>query len=80
MTTMSRTLIEIEQQARALPAEDRARLALVLIQSLETADEGSVEEAWRVEIESRWAAIERGEAQTTPASEVLAEVRRALMR
>ena len=77
---MSSTLIEIEQQARALPAEDRARLALVLIQSLETADEGSVEEAWRVETESRWAAIERGEAQTTPASEVLAEVRRALMR
>jgi len=77
---MPNTFVEIEQQARALPAEDRARLALVLIQSLEGSDEGSVEEAWRVEIESRWAAIERGEAQTTPASEVLAEVRRALMR
>ena len=77
---MPNTFVEIEEQACALSAEERARLALVLIQSLEGPDRGNVGEAWRVEIESRWAAIERGEAQTTRASEVLAEVRRALMR
>jgi putative addiction module component (TIGR02574 family) len=77
---MPNTFVEIERQACALSAEGRARLALVLMQSLEGPDEGNVEEAWRVEIESRWAAIKRGEAETTPVSEVLAEVRRALMR
>ena len=75
---MSITVSEIEKQARELPAEDRARLALVLIQSLEASDEGNIEESWRLEVESRWAAIECGEAQTVPASEVFAESRRTL--
>ena len=48
---MPHTLAEIEQQARDLPAKERARLALALIQSLKPADEGDVEEAWRIEVE-----------------------------
>lgn len=75
---MSNLVAELEKQARELPAEDRARLALALIQSLEASDEGNIEESWRMEVESRWAAIERGEAQTVPASEVFAEMRRTL--
>ena len=57
---MPHTLAEIEQQARDLPAQARARLALALIQYLGSADEGDVEEAWRVEVEARWASIQRG--------------------
>lgn len=72
------TLAEIEQQARELPAQERARLALALIQSLEPTDEGDVEEAWRVEVEARWTSIERGTAETIAAPEVFAEIRRAL--
>lgn len=75
---MPHTLAEIEQQARDLPAQERARLALALIQSLEPADEGDVEKAWRVEVEARWASIERGEAETIAAPEVIAEIRRTL--
>ena len=75
---MPHTLAEIEQQARDLSAQERARLALVLIQSLEPSDDGDIEEAWRVEVEARWASIERGEAETIAASEVFAEIRRAL--
>ncbi len=75
---MPHTLAEIEQQARDLPARERARLALALIQSLEPSDEGDVEEAWRVEVETRWASIERGTAETIAALEVFAEIRRAL--
>ena len=75
---MPHTLAEIEQQARELPAQERARLALALIQSLEPTDEGDVEEAWRVEAEARWASIERRAAETIAAPEVFAEVRRAL--
>lgn len=76
---MPHTLAEIEQQARDLPAQERARLALALIQSLEPADEGvDVEEAWRIEVEARWASIERGTEETIAAPEVFAEIRRAL--
>jgi putative addiction module component (TIGR02574 family) len=75
---MPHTLAEIEQQARDLPAQERARLALALIQSLEPSDEGNIEEAWRVEVETRWASIERGTAETIAAPEVFAEIRRAL--
>ena len=75
---MSHTLAEIEQQARDLPARERARLALALIQSLEPADDRDVEEAWRVEVEARWNSIERGTAETIAAPEVFAEIRRAL--
>lgn len=75
---MPHTLAEIEQQARDLPAQERARLALALIQSLEPADEGDVEEVWRVEVEARWASIEGGAAETIAAPEVFAGIRRAL--
>ena len=74
---MRHTLAEIEQQARDLPAQERARLALTLIQSLESTDESDVEEAWRVEATARRAAIERGTAETIAAPEVFAEIRRA---
>lgn len=57
---MPHTLAEIEQQARGLPAQQRTRLALALIQSLESTDEGDVEDAWRTEVDARWASIERG--------------------
>jgi putative addiction module component (TIGR02574 family) len=75
---MPHSIAEIEQQARELPAQERARLALALIQSLEPTDEGDIEEAWRVEVEARWASIERGTAETIAAPEVFAEIRRAL--
>jgi len=75
---MPNTLTEIERQARDLPTQERARLALTLIQSLEPTDAGDVEDAWRVEVEARWASIERGTAETIAAPEVFAEIRRAL--
>ena len=75
---MAHTLAEIEQQARDLPTQERARLALALIQSLEPTDQGDVEEIWRTEVEARWASIEDGSAETTAATEVITEIRRAL--
>ncbi len=75
---MPHTLAEIEQQACDLPAQERTRLALALIQSLEPTDEGDVEEAWRVEAEARWASIERGAEEIIAAPEVFAEIRHAL--
>jgi putative addiction module component (TIGR02574 family) len=71
---------ELERQAHELSDEERARLALSLIEFLEPADEGDVEAAWRAEIEARLAAYDRGELKTIPGEDVFAEVRRLLGR
>lgn len=75
---MSSVLTELEEKASRLAPEERAQLALAMLRSLEPADPGDIGEAWRIEAEARWAAIERGEAQTIPTAEVFAEVRRLL--
>ena len=75
---MMDTLNELEQRAVQLPPEERAQLALFLIRSLEPSDEDNIEEAWRIEAEARWAAIQRGEAETVLGPEVFADVRRSL--
>ncbi len=73
---MSITFAELEQQARALPAEDRARLVEVLLDSLRQTEIAEIEAEWKREIANRVAAYERGEAQTFAAEEVFAEARR----
>jgi putative addiction module component (TIGR02574 family) len=66
---------KIEQQARALAAEDRAKLAEALLESLQT-PLSEIETAWAQEIEERVAAFDRGETQAYAAEDVFAEARR----
>ena len=73
---MSELLAELEQQARALPADDRARLAEVLLESLQATPLSEVEAAWNREITERIAAYDRGDLQTISAEDVFAEARR----
>lgn len=73
---MSTTLKELEEQARSLSAEERARLAEMLLESLREAPLAEIEAAWDREIEARAAAYDRGELQTFSAEDVLAEARR----
>ena len=75
---MSETFDDLEQRARHLSAAERAKLALAMIESLETMDEGDVEGEWRSEAEARAAQLDRGDVETIPAAEVFAEVRRSL--
>lgn len=75
---MSATLIEIQEQAKKLEAHDCAQLAYVLLESLETGDEGDTEQAWETEITARWAEMERGEVTPIPAFEVFADLRHKL--
>lgn len=70
------TLAEIEEQARQLSAEDRARLAEAMLESLLEPPDPEIEAAWDREIERRLARLDSGEAKTYPADEVLAEARR----
>jgi putative addiction module component (TIGR02574 family) len=70
---------ELKQAATELLEDERAALALALLESLEApADDGDVEQAWRLEIERRAAEIERGEVQPVPGDIVLARLRRRL--
>ena len=73
---MSDMLKDLEEQARSLSAEERARLAQVLLDSLREEPLTDVEAAWEREIEQRVAAYERGELQTVAAEDVFAEARR----
>jgi putative addiction module component (TIGR02574 family) len=73
---MSDTLKELEKKAKALTAEERARLAEVLLESLHDTPLLEIEAAWDREIEERVAAYDRGEVQTVSAEEVFAEARR----
>jgi putative addiction module component (TIGR02574 family) len=70
------TLNELEQQARALSPEERAKLAEALLDSLRDAPVAAIEAAWEQEIEARAAAYDRGELQTVSAEDVFAEARR----
>jgi len=73
---MSDVLKELEQQAKALTPEERARLAEVLLESLQDAPMAEIQAAWDREVEQRVAAYDRGELQTFSAEDVFAEARR----
>lgn len=72
---MSASLKQIEDQARALTPEDRAKLAESMLKSLHT-PLAEIEHAWNEEIERRVAAFDRGEIPAYPAEDVFAEARR----
>jgi len=73
---MSESLTELEQKTRALPPHDRARLAEVLLESLQGPLLSDVEAAWSREIEERIAAYDSGDLQAFSAENVFAEARR----
>ena len=72
---MSTSLKQIEEQARALSAEDRAKLAQSLLDSLQS-PLSDIEKAWAEEIEQRIEAFDRGEISAYPAEDVFADALR----
>jgi putative addiction module component (TIGR02574 family) len=74
---MAHSLPEIEQDALRLSAEDRARLAVSLLSSLESATESpeEIEKLWIAEAERRFQELRNGVVQGIPAQEVFAELR-----
>jgi putative addiction module component (TIGR02574 family) len=67
---MAKNLSEVESAALRLSAKDKARLVRRLIATLETENEGDVEQLWLDEAEKRLAAYRRGETTTHPGEEV----------
>ena len=74
---MSSLIDELTRKARALPPEERIRLAEELLSSVQESDE-EIEAAWAEEIERRLEEVESGTAKLIPAEEVFAEIRRLL--
>lgn len=72
---MSDSLKQIEEQARALGTEERAKLAELMLESLHT-PVSEVEAAWAEGVERRGAAFDRGEIPSYPAEDIFAEARR----
>ena len=58
-----------------LPAEERARLAVELIRSLDGEPDHGAAEAWDAEIERRGAEVDSGTAETMSLDEYRAHVR-----
>ncbi len=67
---MTQEANDLLKKALALPDEDRAVLAGVLIDSLDPATESSTEEAWNQEIARRVEELDSGKAKTLPWDEV----------
>jgi putative addiction module component (TIGR02574 family) len=70
VANMSLSLSELEQKASQLSIDERAQFALFLLETLEPTDASNIEEAWRIEAESRLAEIERGDAHLVSAEDV----------
>jgi putative addiction module component (TIGR02574 family) len=68
----------IFEAALSLPEEDRAELALRLVESLEAAQGGDVEEAWAAEVADRVEALRAGRAETISLDDAIASARRHL--
>ncbi len=67
---MTQETNDLLKKALALPDEDRAVLAGVLIDSLDPSTESSPEEAWNQEIARRVEELDSGKAKTIPWDEV----------
>ncbi len=74
MTELERLTSEL----LCLPAEQRAELVEILLQSLEEEEDKDVKSAWLTEIHRRDREIRSGEATCKPADQVLIEARKRL--
>ena len=72
---MPAAIDSISSQVFVLPAEQRMRLALALMESVETGTPASSHEAWFHEITRRIDAFDSGQANSVPASDVFRRLR-----
>jgi len=77
---MSTTVEQLATQAIALSAEDRARLADLLLASLPAEEGPEIDPAWDQEVRRRVETVESGAARLIPAEDVHAEARKLYQR
>lgn len=67
---------ELEKQARALSAREKATLARILIEDLDPSVDPNVEQLWIDEAQRRYDAFVAGKLQAIPGEEVMRRTRR----
>ena len=72
------TVEQLAEQAMNLPNESRARLADLLVESLEGNELGPIEQLWVAEAKRRRDEVRSGAVQTVPGEEALRNVRDSL--
>jgi len=77
---MATTVEQLAEQAMTLPSESRARLADLLVESLEGADLGRIEQLWITEAKRRRDEVRGGKVEAIPGEESLRQVRDSIRR
>ena len=75
---MSTRFDDIEKQARSLPFKEKAALARLLIEDLDTSVDHDVERLWVEEARRRYDAYLKGELEALPGDEVMNRARQRL--
>ncbi|MBK6999463.1 MAG: addiction module protein [Rhodoferax sp.] len=75
---MSDLVLELSQQAQSLGAQDRARLAELLLDSIHLKSDSTIDDAWDAELLRRIDEVDRGIAVLVSAKDAFAQVRRAI--
>lgn len=75
---METTVEQLVSQAMTLPGELRARLAELLVETLDADDFGEIEKAWIREAKRRRDEVRAGEVEPIPGDEALLDVRNSI--
>jgi putative addiction module component (TIGR02574 family) len=75
---MSTRFKELEKQARALSAREKAELARVLIDDLDSSTDANAEQLWIEEAQRRYDAFAAGKLTALPGEEVMRRARQRL--
>jgi hypothetical protein len=77
---MSMTIEQLAEQAMTLPGESRARLADLLVESLDADDLSQIDRLWLAEAKRRRDEVRAGSVETIPGDEALRSVRASFSR
>jgi putative addiction module component (TIGR02574 family) len=72
---MSDIVLDLAQRGQSLAPHERERLVELLLKSLVETTSPDIDDAWDREIASRIAAHQRGEIETYPLEDVIAQAR-----
>ena len=75
---MSTLFEQLEQQARMLTPQEKASLARILIDELDTSSDSDVEQLWIAESQRRYDAYLRDELKSVAGEEVMSRARNRL--
>jgi len=75
INNMSAHFDDIEKQARSLPLKEKAALARVLIEELDTSVDANAEQPWIDEAQRRYDAYLKGELEAIPGDDVMKRAR-----